>query len=152
MFIRIFKEFMLSHIVNQALKFLLVHRPLTKLFHPVLSWALHSRHCLDRTSSFISWSTGVLLEVLGLPLFFLPCGFHIRACLVIASFRLILRPIYVHFLLRIDIFIGSCLVSSHRLALVAMVLGQTIPKTCTGWNSCCPFRNRYYPNEILWKV
>ena len=73
----------------------------------------------------------VLLQVaLGLPLFLLPCGFHVRVCFVIDLFFLLsVWSIHFHFLLLIWVSISSCLVSSH--AQEDLVSKNEVIKSCS---------------------
>ena len=57
-----------------------------KLLHPLQSWAFRSSCCHASHCSFISCSVDLLQVVFSLPLFLLPWGFHVRACLVIDFF------------------------------------------------------------------
>ena len=74
----------------------------------------------------VSASSSLLQVILGRPLFLLPWGFHMRACLTMLDVGFLrVWPIHLHLRWRISSSTGSCCVRCQRSSLV-MTLGQRI--------------------------
>ena len=107
------------------------HRPSTPLRQLTQLWAVFP-------SSFLEWpllssSASVSLRhvFLGLPLFLFPCGFQVRACLVmlLAGF-LRVWPIPPHFILWICAAMCTCIYSHKQLPIHIQWSTHTYIHTC----------------------
>ena len=71
--------------------------------------------------SFNSDSVSLRQVLLGRPLPLLPCGFHLRACLVMLFGGFFsVWPIHVHFLFLICVFMGSCFFLCQRSSFLTL--------------------------------
>ena len=102
------------------------HRPQTKALQAARSRVSLS-NCPQLWPLFLmSASISLLQVILGRPLFLLPCGFHVRDCLVVLD-AVFLRvwPIHLHLRWRISSSTGSCWMRRQSSSLV-MTFGQRI--------------------------
>ena len=90
------------------------------------SWESWDTSPHENPISLVSLSTSLLQVFLGLPFFLFPCGFHVRACLVMLSFGFLrVWPIHFHFLIFMSSSIGLWLVLRHNSSFV-ILSGQWI--------------------------
>ena len=100
---------------------LLEHRPCTTSLQRLLSWAILSS-CFQLSPVCMMPASRSRRQVFfGLPLFRLPWGFHVKACLVTLVFGFLnVWPSHPHLLLRISISILTWLVLSQRSLLLTL--------------------------------
>jgi hypothetical protein len=119
------------------------HRPHTSNFHSPLSWAIWVSSPHECPIVTISLSTHLLHVSLGLFRPLLPCGFHLRDCLVKLPLGFLkVWPIQRHFLFPISSFIGTWPALSQRSSfrtlsshlILRMVLRHLLTKVWTFFN------------------
>ena len=100
---------------------LLEHRPCATSLQRLLSWAILSS-CFQLSPVCVMSASRSRRQVLfGLPLFRLPWGFHVKACLVMLVFGFLnVWPSHLHLLLRMSISIWTWLVLSQRSLLLTL--------------------------------
>ena len=94
------------------------HRLRTSLLHFSLSWIVFRSCAQVLFTVLISGSRPLLQVFLGLPLFLLPCGFHLSAWYWMHLPRPRMSPIHHHLLCLISSSIGFCLVAHQRSSFV----------------------------------